>query len=227
MRILVVEDEHKITQFIKTGLELESWAVDLAYDGEAGLDLAVSETYDVIVLDLMIPKISGFELISTLRRDEDIHTPILILTAKGATEDKVECLNAGADDYLIKPFIFAELIARIRALSRRPQKQTSSQFKIGNLFVDTITHEVKRAGRKIQLSKREFSLLEYLLKNLRKPKSKLEIIQNVWNYEDDILPNTVEVYINYLRKKIDKPFSINKPLIHTVRGFGYKIDTNE
>ena len=227
MRILVVEDEHKITQFIKTGLELESWAVDLAYDGEAGLDLAVSETYDVIVLDLMIPKISGFELISTLRRDEDIHTPILILTAKGATEDKVECLNAGADDYLIKPFIFAELIARIRALSRRPQKQTSSQFEIGNLFVDTITHEVKRAGRKIQLSKREFSLLEYLLKNLRKPKSKLEIIQNVWNYEDDILPNTVEVYINYLRKKIDKPFSINKPLIHTVRGFGYKIDTNE
>ncbi len=226
MKILVVEDEHKIAQFIKTGLELESWSVDLAFDGEEGFDLASSEPYDVIIIDLMLPKIPGLELLRDLRK-KDIHTPILVLTAKGATDDKVECLNAGADDYLIKPFVFAELVARIRALSRRPKQQTDGVLKLGNLTLNTIKREVKRVKIKISLSKREYALLEFLLKHKGDVKNKDEIIQNIWSYEDDILPNTVEVYINYLREKIDKPFPSLKPLIHTVRGFGYKIDTHE
>jgi DNA-binding response OmpR family regulator len=226
MKILVVEDEHKIAQFIKTGLELESWSVDLAFDGEEGLDLASSESFDVIVLDLMLPKISGLELLSVLRK-KGIHTPVLVLTAKGATDDKVECLNAGADDYLIKPFVFAELVARVRALSRRPKQQTDGILKLGNLTLNTVRREVKRAKEKILLSKREYALLEYLLKYKGQVKSKDEIIQNIWSYEDDILPNTVEVYINYLREKVDKPFPSFKPLIHTVRGFGYKTDSHE
>jgi DNA-binding response OmpR family regulator len=227
MKILVVEDEHKIAQFIKTGLELESWSVDLTYDGEEGLDLASSEPYDVIILDLMLPRISGLELLGILRKKEHIHTPILVLTAKGATDDKVECLNAGADDYLIKPFVFAELVARVRALSRRPKQQIEGILKLGNLTLNTVKREVKRAKEKISLSKREYALLEFLLKHKGEIKNKDEIIQNIWSYEDDILPNTVEVYINYLREKLDKPFPSFKPLIHTVRGFGYKIDTHE
>ncbi len=227
MRVLVIEDEHKIAQFIKTGLEIESWAVDLAFDGEAGLDLATTEKYDVLVIDLMLPKLSGIEIIHILRDKEHIHTPILILTAKGATGDKVECLNAGADDYLVKPFVFAELVARIRALSRRPLTQTEGVLQQSNLIVDTIRHEVSRNKKKITLSKREYSLLEFLLKHKGKVKSKDEIIQNVWSYEDDVLPNTVEVYINYLREKIDKPFPKSKSIIQTIRGFGYKVDNNE
>ncbi len=225
MKILVVEDEHKIAQFMKTGLELESWSVDLAFDGEAGLDLAVTESYDVIILDLMLPKISGQEIINTLRNKEHIHTPILILTARGATDDKILCLNSGADDYLVKPFVFAELIARVRALSRRPRKQIETIYTLGTLYMDMPKHEVKRAGKIIHLSKREYALLEYLLKHKGEAKNKEEIIQNVWSYDDDILPNTVEVYVNYLREKIEKPFPKEKPLILTVRGYGYKIDT--
>jgi DNA-binding response OmpR family regulator len=227
MRILVIEDEHKIAQFVKTGLELESWAVDLTFDGESGMDFAVTEKYDVIILDLMVPKISGLEFIKLLRNKEQIHTPILVLTARGATDDKIECLNYGADDYLVKPFVFAELVARVRALSRRPQQQTDNRFKLGNLILDIIKHEVKRSGKKIELSKREYALLEFLMKHKGEAKSKQEITQNVWSYDDDILPNTVEVYINYLREKIEKPFPGSKSLIHTIRGYGYKLDTNE
>lgn len=227
MRILVVEDEHKIAQFIKTGLELETWTVDLAFDGEEGLDLVTTENYDVIVLDLLLPKTSGLEVLKTLRVKEQNHTPILVLTAKGATDDKVECLNAGADDYLVKPFVFAELVARIRALSRRPLQQINTVLKIGDLTLDTIKHEVTRGKTKVALSKREYSLLEYLMKSKGISKNKSEIIQNVWSYDDNVLPNTVEVYVNYLREKIDKNFPQNTPLIRTVRGFGYKIDTHE
>lgn len=227
MRILVIEDEHKIAQFVKTGLELETWTVDLAFDGEIGLDLATTEKYDVIVLDLLLPKISGLELLKTLRKDEQNHTPVLVLTAKGSTDDKVECLNAGADDCLVKPFVFAELIARIRALSRRPQQQIETKLKIDNLVLDTLRHEVYRGKKKILLSKREYLLLEFLIKHKGQAKSKDEIIQSVWSYDDDVLPNTVEVYINYLREKIDKPFANEKLIIKTVRGFGYKIDIDE
>ena len=175
----------------------------------------------------MIPKIPGLKFLNILRKKEQIHTPVLVLTAKGSTEDKVECLNAGADDYLVKPFVFAELVARIRALSRRPLQQIQGKIKEGNLTLDSIKSVVKRGDKKISLSKREYSLLEYLIRCKRQVKTRNEIIQNVWSYEDDILPNTVEVYINYLREKIDKPFPQYKPLIHTIRGFGYKIDKNE
>lgn len=227
MRILVVEDEHKIAQFIKTGLEIESWAVDLAFDGEVGLDLAATENYDVIVLDLMLPKLSGLEICTSLRKKYQIHTPILILTAKGSPSDKVNGLDSGADDYLVKPFVFSELVARIRSLSRRPQTRIDNELTIAELKVDIIKKVVSRKGKKILLSKREFALLEFLLKNKGTIKTKDEIIQNVWSYDDDVLPNTVEVYISYLRNKLDKPFPKLKPLVYTIRGFGYKIDTNE
>lgn len=227
MKILVVEDEHKIAQFIKTGLELESWAVDLAFDGEEGFDLASSEKYDVIILDLMLPKLDGMEICRKLRDEEQIHTPILILTAKGSTDDKVDGLNSGADDYLVKPFVFAELVARVRALARRPSQQLNTVFSIDNLVLDTNKREVTRKNKRIHMSKREYALLEFLLKNKGNIKNKNEIMQNVWSYEDDILPNNVEVYINYIREKIDKIYPSEKRLIYTVRGLGYKIDDHE
>lgn len=224
MKILVIEDEHKIARFMKTGLELESWTVDLTFNGEEGLDLATSENFDVIILDLMIPKVPGVEFLKLLRNKWSIHTPVLVLTAKGAIDDKVECLDNGADDYLVKPFAFAELVSRVRALARRPKTQIQQTLSIANLKLDTLTRNVERGGAKIALSKKEYALLEYLLRFKRQVRSKDEIIQNIWSYDDDILPNTVEVYINYLREKIDKPFGSYKPIIHTVRGFGYKID---
>lgn len=222
MRILVVEDEHKIANSLKKGLEQESYAVDVAYDGEEGYDLASSESYSAIVLDLMLPKMDGIAVCRKLR-EEKIHTPILILTAKGELEDKIVGLNSGADDYLVKPFAFAELLARVRALIRRPQKTLDSKLKIDDLTLDANTFEVTRNRVEIRLSRKEFSLLEYLMRHIGKILTKDAIIQNVWNYEADILPNTVEVYIGYLRNKIDKPFKSKPALIHTVRGFGYRL----
>jgi DNA-binding response OmpR family regulator len=218
MRILVVEDEHKIANSIKTGLEQESFAVDVAYDGETGYGLAVTEKYDIIILDLMLPKLDGMEICRLLRQEEDIHTPILILTAKGEIEDRVKGLNCGADDYLVKPFAFLELLARIRALTRRPKNNLSPVLKVGKLSLDTINIEVRRGDRLVDLSKTEFSLLEYLMRNAGKVISKQQIINHVWDYDADVLPNTVEVYVGYLRKKLGKP-----NLIKTVRGFGYKL----
>ncbi len=225
MRVLVVEDEHKIANSIKKGLEQESYAVDIAYDGEAGFDLATGESYDVIILDLMLPGMSGMEICQKLRADH-IHTPILILTAKGQLEDKVDGLNSGADDYLAKPFAFEELLARVKALARRPVNLTGTVLAVENLSLDTITYEVKRAGQLVQLSSKEFALLEYLLRHPGQILTKDQIIGHVWNYDADILPNTVEVYIGYLRNKIDKAFPAEAPLIKTVRGFGYKISKN-
>jgi len=222
MRILVVEDEHKIANSIKKGLEQESYAVDVAYDGERGFDLASTEDYDAIVLDLMLPKMDGLRICRKLR-EEQIHTPILMLTAKGQLDDKVEGLNAGADDYLVKPFAFEELLARLRALTRRPKNTLETVLGVEDLTLNTLTFEVERAGKKINLSKKEFALLEYLLRHKGKILTKEQIISHVWNYEADILPNTVEVYIGYLRGKIDRPFKNKPALIHTIRGFGYKI----
>jgi two-component system copper resistance phosphate regulon response regulator CusR len=222
MRILVVEDEHKIANSLKKGLEQESYVVDLAYDGIEGYDLASSEEYDVIILDLMLPQTDGITICQKLRA-EKIQTPILILTAKGELDDKVQGLNAGADDYLIKPFAFEELLARIRALSRRPKQGMSSLLAYEDLSLDTQKYLVLRAGEKIKLSRKEFSLLEYLMRHPEQILTKDQIISHVWNYESDILPNTVEVYIGYLRKKIDEPFNKFKPLIKTVRGYGYKL----
>ncbi len=222
MRILVVEDEHKIANSIKKGLEQESFAVDVAYDGETGFDLASSETYDVIVLDLMLPGMLGLEIVKKLRSEKN-HTPILILTAKGETGEKVDGLNSGADDYLVKPFAFAELLARIKALSRRPKDSLGSKIKVEDLELDTVSYEVERKGKNISLSRKEFSLLEFLMRHSGKVLTKDNIISSVWSYEADVLPNTVEVYIGYLRNKIDKPFKGSPELIHTMRGFGYRL----
>jgi len=220
MRILVVEDEHKIATSLKKGLEQESFAVDLAFDGQSGLDLALSEDYDLIILDRMLSDMDGVEICKKLRAAKN-HTPILILTAKGSIDDRVEGLNAGADDYLVKPFAFEELLARTRSLIRRPKTLLSTKLTVDNLSLNPTSFEVKRANKSIQLSNKEFALLEYLMRNADKVMTKEQIISHVWDYESDILPNNVEVYIGYLRGKIDKDFK--KPLIQTVRGFGYRL----
>lgn len=221
MRILVVEDEQKIANAIKKGLEQESFAVDTVYTGGDGIDFALSLDYDLIILDLMLPDIDGIEICKKLRKKKS-SVPIIMLTAKGQIADRIKGLNTGADDYLIKPFAFEELLARIRALIRRPQISAGPLLRCADLTLDTVNFEVKRGTDGITLSQKEFSLLEYLLRNAGKIVNKEQIIDHVWNYDADILPNTVEVYIGYLRNKIDKPFST--PLIQTVRGFGYKIE---
>jgi DNA-binding response OmpR family regulator len=226
MKVLVVEDEHKIANSIKKGLEQEKMAVDVAYEGRTGFDLASSEDYDVMVLDLMLPGMDGLTICKKLR-EEKVHTPILILTARGLVEDRVRGLNAGADDYLSKPFSFAELLARIRVLARRPRKSLGTILKVNDLSLDTESYVVKKGGRKIDLSKKEFALLEYLMRQEGKTVSKDQIINHVWDYEANVLPNTVEVFIGYLRKKIDKGIKGGDKLIQTVRGFGYKIGGNK
>lgn len=217
MRVLVVEDEHKIANSIKKGLEQENYAVDAVYNGTEGFDLASSESFDVIVLDRMLPGIDGIEICKKLRL-QNVHTPILLLTAKGQLEDKIEGLDSGADDYLVKPFAFAELLARIRALVRRPKSTQEEVLHAEDITLNTKTFEVKRNGELIQLSSKEYSLLEYLLRHKGKIATKDQIINSVWNYEASVLPNSVEVYIKHLRNKLGKP-----DVIKTIRGFGYKI----
>lgn len=219
MRILIIEDEHKIANAIKQGLTQENYAVDVEYDSDGGLGAALNEAYDVMVIDRMLPgSADGVEIIRQVR-DASIHTPILMLTAKDQIKDRVEGLNAGADDYLIKPFSFEELLARLRALMRRPQRTQDNTIKVEDLSLDTISYRVERAGQPIELSAKEFALLEYMMRNSGRVLSKDNIISHVWDFDADILPNTVEVYVGYLRNKIDKPFT--KPLLHTNRGFGY------
>lgn len=221
MRVLVVEDEHRIAQAIKEGLEQESYAVDVCYDGESGYNAASSEEYDIILLDVMMPEMNGYEVCKKLR-DDGNHTPILILTAKDQPKDIVKGLNTGADDYLAKPFPFEVLLARIRALLRRPHDTAAEILQVGDLTLDSNSREVARAGTQILLSSKEYAILEYLMRNAGKVLSKNSIMTHVWDFEADILPNTIEVFIAYLRNKIDKPFA-GPPLIQTVRGFGYKI----
>jgi DNA-binding response OmpR family regulator len=224
MKILIIEDEHLIANSLKKGLEQERYTVDLAFDGLTGFDLAASNDYDLILLDLMLPGMDGLTLCQKLRQENN-HTPILMLTAKSQLEDKIQGLNSGADDYLTKPFAFEELLARVRALSRRPQKTSGKILTVGNLSLNTSTFEVKRGDTKIQLSNKEYSLLECFLRHSNQILTKDQLIQYVWSYESDILPNTVEVYIRNLRQKIDLPFKKEKPLIKTIRGFGYKIES--
>lgn len=225
MRVLVVEDEHKIANAVKKGLEHESFAVDAVYDGVEGHDMASVEKYDVIILDLMLPGMDGIEICKKLRR-ENIHTPILMMTAKGQVEDKVLGFNTGTDDYLTKPFAMAELLARVKALTRRPHNSVGTVLTVSDLTLDATNFEIKRAGKKIRLSNKEYSLLEYLMRNKDQVVTKEQIINNVWDYDADVLPNSVEVYISHLRKKIDEPF--DKLLIHTVRGFGgYKLSEHD
>jgi len=223
MRILVVEDEHRIAVAIKKGLEQERYAVDVAYNGTDGLDMALGETYDVIILDRMLPGLDGIAVCTQLRAQKN-HTPILLLTAKAQTHERVEGLDAGADDYLPKPFAFEELVARVRALSRRPKETSATVLSAGDVSLNPITFIVTRGRQQITLSSKEFSLLEYLLRQAGTVVTKEQLIAHVWNYDADILPNTVEVYVKNLRVKIDQPFPDQPPLIKTVRGFGYKIE---
>jgi len=224
MRILIVEDEHRIATAIKKGLEQEGYAADVAYTGVEGYALAVTEDYDLIILDLMLPEKDGIAFCKELRGEKN-HTPVLILTAKGQVQDKVIGLDSGADDYLTKPFAFEELLARVRALIRRPKTTQSNILVIDDLQLNTLSFETARDKKAIFLSHKEFSLLEYLMRNQGKVLTKNQIIAHVWNYDADILPNTIEVYIRKLRNKIDLPFHKSKRLIQTVRGFGYKIGT--
>ncbi len=222
MRILIVEDEHKIANALKKGLEQETFSVDVTYDGLSGYDLASTEEYDAIILDLMLPRMTGMEICKKLR-ESSIHTPILMLTAKSELEDKVNGLTTGADDYLTKPFAFEELLARIRALLRRPHNAIETELKCDNLFLNTTTYKVTRNSKEINLSKKEFALLDYLMRNQNKTLTKEQIMAHVWSYDSDVLPNTVEQYVGYLRNKIDKPFKKEPPLLNTIRGFGYSL----
>lgn len=221
MRILVVEDEHKIAGALKRGLEQERYAIDIAYDGEDGLASARAENYDLILLDRMLPGKDGLAVCQELRKDGN-HTPILMLTAKDHVRDRVQGLDAGADDYLVKPFSFEELLARVRALLRRPHETAETVLKVADLTLDPASFAVMRSGKQILLSGKEFALLEYLMRNAGRVLSKETIMSHVWDFDADILPNTVEVYIGYLRNKIDKPFPAPN-LIRTRRGFGYTL----
>lgn len=222
MNILLVEDEHKIANAIKQGFRQETYACEVCYDGESGLAAAIGGEYDVIILDRMLPGLDGIEICKQIRA-KGIHTPILMLTAKGQIRDRVTGLNAGADDYLTKPFAFAELLARVRALLRRPGDTIGNVLQVEDLSLDTITYEVKRGTTPLKLSQTEYALLEYLMRNPARVLSKETIINHVWDFDADILPNTVEAYIGYLRNKVDRPFPKSKPLIQTIRGFGYKL----
>ncbi len=222
MRVLVVEDEHKIARALGKALEQETYAVDIAYDGDEGYAMATTEPYDIAIIDRMIPgEYDGIGIVKAMR-EAKIHTPVLFLSALDSIQERTKGLDAGADDYLVKPFALEELLARVRALLRRPTEQQPAILRAGDLTLDTIAYSVERAGVPIQLTSREFALLEYLLRNQGRPISKETIISHVWDYDANILPNTVEVYVKYLRGKIDTPFKT--PLIHTVRGFGYKLE---
>lgn len=222
MRILLVEDEIRIGDNLKKGLEQENMVVDLERDGESGFDMAMTEEYDVIVLDRMLPKKQGLEIAKDLRKNQ-IKTPILFLTALGSTQDKVTGLEIGGDDYLVKPFAFEEFLARIKALGRRPKVLLPSKLKFGELELDQNEKTTQYGGKNLSLSQKEFSLLEYFLRNAGRVLSKDAIIANAWNFESDILPNTVEVYIKHLREKLEKQKNGAGNLIETVRGFGYKL----
>jgi DNA-binding response OmpR family regulator len=220
MRILVIEDEPKMAKILKKALRQESYAVDIATDGEEGLSIAVSLDYDAAIIDRMLPGIDGLTIVDGIRKAGK-QTPIILLTAMGSIADKTSGLDAGADDYMVKPFAIEELLARVRALTRRPPLSSSTVLKIDDLSLDTATREVKRANQSIELTNKESALLEYLMRNPGRPLSKQTLIEHVWDFDADILPNTVEVYVKYLRHKIDKPFK--KPLIKTIRGVGYAL----
>lgn len=226
MRILVVEDEHRIAHSLQKGLEQEKYAVDVAYTGTEGYDLASTEEYDLIILDIMLPEMDGITICKKLR-DQKIHTPILLLTAKSQVHDKVKGLDTGADDYLTKPFSFEEFLARVRALVRRRGTETQLELSVDDLFMNIQRFEVKRGDINITLTSKEFSLLEFLMMKKGIIVTKDQIIQHVWNFDANILPNTVEVYVKKLRDKIDGQFPEKKQLIKTVRGFGYRLGGDE
>jgi DNA-binding response OmpR family regulator len=221
MRLLIVEDEPKIAAAIKRGFEQEGFSADIVEDGDSGLSYGLSGDYDVIILDWMLPGSLDGKAVCERLRAEGNKTPVLMLTARDSVGAKVAGLNGGADDYLAKPFAFDELIARIHALLRRPHESTGTVLKAGKLRLEPATKIVSYNNKPLRLTAKEFSLLEYLLRHMDRVVSKDELITHVWSDDDDILPNTVEVYIGYLRNKIDRQFKV--ALVQTVRGFGYKI----
>lgn len=226
MRILIVEDEVKIAQAIKRGLELKGYAVDMVHDADSGLAYAVDADYDLVILDRMLPgSMDGVELCEKVRA-EGVHTPILMLTARGTIGDRVSGLNSGADDYLVKPFSFEELLARISALLRRPAATVGTELVVGDLRLNPTNFAVSRQDRPIKLSHKEFALLEYLMRHADQVVTKDTLISHIWDEDADVLPNTVEVYIGYVRNKIEKPFPESPNLLHTLRGFGYKLSVN-
>lgn len=220
MTILVVEDEIKISRFIKKGLEMEHYTVEVAYDGQEGFEMAELNSYDLIILDIMLPKMSGIEVCKKLRQSK-VDTPIIMLTARDTIEDRVKGLDAGADDYLTKPFAFGELVARIRALLRREKSVKSTELKISDLVLDPVSHEVYRGDKEIQLSSKEYRLLDYMMRRPGHVCTRTMIGEHIWgyNFKDD--SNVIDVYISYLRRKIDQGFK--EKLIHTIRDVGYKI----
>jgi heavy metal response regulator len=218
MRILVIEDEKKVANFIKKGLEEEHYAVDTAYDGEIGLYMAETNEYDLIVLDLMIPQIDEWEVLKRIRNNKN-NVPILVLTAKDSVEDIVRGLDSGCDDYLTKPFEFIEFLARTRALLRREKIEKEPLLKMADLTLSPVTHKVMRRGKEIELTSKEYALLEYFMRNPNKVLTRTMISEHVWDYHFDSMTNVVDVYVNYIRKKIDKGFE--PKLIHTIRGVGY------
>jgi heavy metal response regulator len=220
MTILVVEDEIKISRFIKKGLEMEHYTVDVAYEGPDALEKAEINNYDLIIMDIMIPKMDGIEVTRKLR-EAKVETPIIMLTARDTVEDRVKGLDAGADDYLIKPFAFGELLARIRALLRREKTVSTTKLQVGDLVLDPATHEVRRGDKEIQLSSKEYRLVDYMMRRPGHVCTRTMIGEHIWGYNFTDDSNVIDVYISYLRKKIDKGFK-NK-LIHTVRDVGYKI----
>jgi heavy metal response regulator len=220
MRILVVEDEAGVAGFVKQGLTEAGYVVNVARDGSEGLEYALAFEYDVIVLDIMLPKMNGLDLLHEIR-DKRVKVPVLLLTARDGVDDRVKGLDVGADDYLIKPFAFPELLARIRALLRRPPLQSGTLLSMNDLEMDVTRREVRRAGKNIELSPREFSLLELLLRHPNQVLTRTQIVEHVWNFDFYSDTNVVDVYIGYLRRKIDRGFV--PPLIQTVRGVGYRL----
>lgn len=220
MRILVVEDEKKVASFIQRGLEEEGFSVDVAYDGVEGVEKAESQTFDLILMDIMLPKKDGLAAVKELR-DKQVLTPVLCLTARDSVDDKVAGLDIGADDYLAKPFAFAELVARCRALIRRGSKDRGAEIFFSDLRLDPVAHKVWRAGNEIDLTSKEYALMEYFMRHPNQALTRAMIAENVWDYTFDSFTNIIDVYVNYLRNKVDRDY--DKKLIHTVRGQGYML----
>ena len=218
MKILVVEDEKKVSKFLQQGLEEEKYSVDIANDGEQGGQLALTGQYDLVILDILLPKKDGITILKELRSKKN-NTPVLMLTAKSSTENKIEGLDSGADDYLTKPFSFSELLARVRSLLRRGSAEKSTMLNVADLQLDTVSHKAKRGERVIELTAREYALLEYFMRNVNSVLTRTIISEHIWNYNFDTGTNIIDVYVNHLRTKIDG--GCETKLIHTVRGVGY------
>ncbi len=220
MRILVVEDEKKVASFLKKGLEEEYYVVDCAYNGEEALYMLEVNDYDLAILDILLPKMDGLEVVTRVR-ERGLNLPVLMLTAKDSVEDTVRGLDAGGDDYLTKPFAFTELLARVRALLRRRERESLGELRVVDLTLEPLTRTVSRGGREIELTAKEYALLEYLMRHANRVVTRTMISEHVWDYHFDPMTNVIDVYVNHLRKKIDANFP--QKLIHTIRGVGYML----